>query len=375
MSKINKILWFTWKDRQNPLSGGAEVVNEEVAKRLVQQGYQVTFIVANFPGSQSEEIIDGYKIIRVGGKWSVYWQAYRYYKKNLVGWADLVIDEINTIPFFCKFYVKERNIILSYQLCRQIWFYQMFFPLNLIGYLLEPVYLRLLNDRYVLTESESSKIDFQKYGFPADKIFVFPVGLEQAPISESEFNSQVKEINPTILYLGALRKMKRPDQVFKAFILAKKEIPQLRLWLAGSGAGRYAQRILKQIARSPFKQDITYYGQVSPARKLELMDQAHLIIVTSMQEGWGIIITEANSRGTPAVTYNVDGLRDSCKDKITGLICQENTPEQLANNIISLFKNQELYQQYRYQAWQDSQNYNYQRSAEIFLSIINKLNI
>ena len=28
-----KILWFTWKDRKNPASGGAEIVNEELAKR------------------------------------------------------------------------------------------------------------------------------------------------------------------------------------------------------------------------------------------------------------------------------------------------------------------------------------------------------
>ena len=72
---------------------------------------------------------------------------YKYYKKNLIGWANLVIDEVNTIPFFAKYYVKEKNIVFIHQLCREIWFYEMIFPLNLIGYFLEPIYLLFLSDR------------------------------------------------------------------------------------------------------------------------------------------------------------------------------------------------------------------------------------
>jgi len=44
-----KILWLTWKDRKNPFAGGAELVNEEIAKKLVKNGHQVIFLVAGFP--------------------------------------------------------------------------------------------------------------------------------------------------------------------------------------------------------------------------------------------------------------------------------------------------------------------------------------
>ena len=36
-----KILWFTWKDLKNPLSGGAEVINEGLGKRLAENGHEV----------------------------------------------------------------------------------------------------------------------------------------------------------------------------------------------------------------------------------------------------------------------------------------------------------------------------------------------
>ncbi len=187
-----KILWFTWKDRKNPMAGGAELVNEGLAERLAKDGHEVIFLVAGFRGGAEEEVVNGYKIIRMGNRWTVYWKAYRYYKKHLVGLADLVIDEVNTIPFFAKFYVKEKNIILCYQLCREVWFYQIFFPLNLIGYLLELIYMRLLNDRYVLTESESTKIDLQKFGFKEDRVFTFPIGIEAESLTEKEFSTQRK---------------------------------------------------------------------------------------------------------------------------------------------------------------------------------------
>ncbi len=367
-----KILWLTWKDRKNPLAGGAELVNEELAKRLVKDGHEVIFLVAGFKGAKTEETIDGYKIIRLGNRWTVYWQAFRYYQKNLRGWADLVIDEMNTIPFFAKFYVKEKNIILSYQLCREIWFYEMFFPLSLIGYLLEPIYLFFLKDRIVLTESESAKIDFQKYGFKKENVFVFPVGLESKPITEQELLGQKKQTSPTILSFGSIRPMKKTMQIIQAFEYAKERIPDLKLIIAGDSNSNYGQKVLEYISKSKYQKDIEYLGRVSQEKKIELMQKCHLICVASLKEGWGLIVTEANSQGTPAVVYNVDGLRDSVKDNITGFICEHNTKKDLADGIIEILKNKNLYEKYRLNAWKDSFNYNYDESYKIFKEIINK---
>src|SRR3989344_2688327 len=106
-----KILWLTWKDRNHPRAGGAEVVNEELAKRLVRDGHEVKFIVAGYENAATEEARDGFSIVRLGNRFSVYWRAYRYYKQHFVGSFDLVVDEVNTIPFFAKFYAKQKNIL------------------------------------------------------------------------------------------------------------------------------------------------------------------------------------------------------------------------------------------------------------------------
>ena len=361
------LLWFTWKDKKNPLAGGAEVVNEELAKRLVADGHKVTFLVGGFAGGLKEEIINGYKVIRLGGRFSVYWHCYKYYKKNLVGWADLVIDEVNTIPFFCKFYVKEKNILFIHQLCRQIWFYQMFFPLSLIGYILEPLYLRLLNNKKVITISESTKNDLLKYGFKKENISIISEGIEFEAVKELESFNVIKYKVPTILSFGAIRSMKRTDQIIKAFEIAKEKMPDLELLVGGYPVGNYGEKVLRLIKNSKYSTSIKYLGKVSFERKIELMQRSHLIAVTSVKEGWGLIVTEANSQGTPAIVYDVDGLLDSVKNNETGLVCDKNTPKNLGDKIVYLLNDSMLYKKLQYNAWQWSKEINFENSYKQFM--------
>ncbi|HBU07230.1 MAG TPA: hypothetical protein DEB09_04060 [Candidatus Magasanikbacteria bacterium] len=362
------LLWLTWKDKKNPLAGGAEVVNEELAKRLVADGHQVIFLVGGFAKGMPEEIINGYKVVRLGNRWSVYWQVYKYYKKNFIGWADLVIDEINTIPFFAKYYIKEKNILFVHQLCRKIWFYQIFFPLNVLGYILEPFYLWLLRDRKVITVSQSTKNDLLKYGFKKENVNIISEGIEIESVGDLK---ATKYPNPTILSLGAIRAMKRTDNIIKAFEMAKEKIKDLELVVAGTSEGEYGKKILKMIEYSKFKDSIKYLGKVSNEEKLEKLQKAHLFVSTSIKEGWGLVVTEANSQGTPAIVYNVDGLRDAVKNHETGIICERNTPENLAKNIVELLEDKIEYEKLRMSAWEWSKEINFENSYQDFVKNLN----
>lgn len=366
------ILWFTWKDLRHPLAGGAERVNEELAKRLARDGHHITLLTSRFDGSEEKEIRDGYEIIRMGNRYTVYWKAYQYYKKHFLNkeW-DIVIDEMNTIPFFAKLYVKQKNILLSYQLCREVWFYQMAFPLNIVGYLLEPIYLYLLRDRIVLTESMSTKKDMMKYGFKEDSIFVFNIGFEFEHIESLE--SIKKYENPTIVSLGSIRAMKRTLHIVKAFELARKEIKDLKLIIAGDSDSDYGTKVLAYIENSPFKEDITYLGRVDAEKKREIMQKSHLIAVTSVKEGWGLIVTEANSQGTPAVVYDVDGLRDSVIDGETGLVCEKNKPFYLGKSIVSLLSDKKRYIRFQQEAYSFSKKFTQENAYAIFLKILNNI--
>ena len=354
---------MTWKDLEHPLAGGAEVVNEELAKRLAKDGHEVKLITGGFSGAKAKKIKDGYEIIRLGNRVTVYWQAYRYYKKNLQGWADVVIDEINTIPFFAKWYVKEPNMLFVHQLCREIWFYQLPKWLGWLGYITEPLYLRLLNDRKVITVSESTKQDLLRLGFQKANIHIISEGLSSPALAE--ITAVQKFETPTILSHGSMRAMKRTLEQVKAFEIAKRAIPDLQLKLSGDASDAYGQKVLRYIEQSPYRDAIEYLGRTSNEVRDELMQKAHLITVTSVREGWGLIVTEANSKGTPAVVYDVAGLRDSVKHGDTGHISTP-TPEALAEGIVTMLTDKQRYESQRQAAWQWSKTITFTQSYKDF---------
>ena len=132
-----KILWFNWRCWLNPAMGGAEVFTREVAKRWVADGHEVHLFTSRYPGSKKHEVVDGVNIIRSGGRFSVYEHAKKFYTdKFSLEKFDVVIDEINTKPFFANKFVRknEKVIALIHQLAREFWFYETPFPASYIGY-------------------------------------------------------------------------------------------------------------------------------------------------------------------------------------------------------------------------------------------------
>ena len=334
------ILWMAWKDIEHPDAGGAEVVKSQICQRLARDGHTVIQLTAGFQGAAVEAKLDGGTVIRVGGRYTVYWHAKRYYQQRLKGWAAIVIDECNTIPFFANYYVAERSILFIHQLAREIWFFQMRWPMSQLGYFLEPIYLRLLSKSLVITVSNSTRAELMKYGYNNDFIKIIREGTGVPVLESTSFIE--KFITPTLLYLGSLRAMKRPHHVIEAFIKAKSRIPELKLILAGSGKGAYFDELKNFVASSNYSDSITFTGRVSEKEKISLLNKAHLIAVTSVKEGWGLIVTEAAARGTPAVVYDVDGLRDSVRNGISGLVTPC-TPADLAEGIIHLLEDTKFY--------------------------------
>ena len=137
--------------------------------------------------------------------------------------------------------------------------------------------------------------------------------------------------------------MKRTDHIVKAFNLLKERVPQARLIIAGDTDDSYAKKVIALAVKSPHKESIQIHGRVSQEVKTDLMQRSHIIAVTSIKEGWGLIVTEAGSQGTPAVVYNVDGLRDSVRHDETGLISTQNTPQALAHEMFRALKIQGVY--------------------------------
>jgi glycosyltransferase involved in cell wall biosynthesis len=59
------------------------------------------------------------------------------------------------------------------------------------------------------------------------------------------------------------------------------------------------------------------------------------------------VIIEAASQGTPAVVYNVSGLRDTVKHEKTGIVLTENSPKEMATQALLLMRNKKKYHKFQ----------------------------
>ena len=380
MKTKKKVLMITWRDIKSPFSGGAENLSHHILKELKSK-YEITVWSSAFPNCKRFEKIDGIQYIRMGSKkfnfigpynWRVYFTVFRYYwftnKRNIN--FDVVIEQINNIPFLFSLYGKNKAFIYINQLCRENWFHQLPWVFAVLGYyIFEPVYLWLLRNKKVITISQSTKNDLLKFGFKEKNINIIPVAIDIKPIKNSKSLKKFKDFS--LLSLGNIREMKRTLDQIKSFEIAKKTIPKLKLYIAGAPSGGYAAKVFDLIHRSVYKKDIVYLGSISKQQKIKIMQKCHCLLVTSIKEGWGLVVTEAASQGTPSIVYNVGGLRDSVKKNKTGLICDINTPENLAKNICKLYKNKSLYNKLQNNGLNWNRELTYNNSAKTFLEIIN----
>jgi glycosyltransferase involved in cell wall biosynthesis len=357
---------FMWRDMKNPTAGGAGRTTHELCTRWAKKGHKVTIFTSAFTGCAHYEKVDGYEVVRKGSLLTHYYHAYKYYKNHCRGQYDVVIDQINTIPYFTPFYTKDARImVFIHQLCREIWFYEKRFPLSLLGYLAEPLYLRLYKKYPAVTVSESTRNDLLDLGFTNVAISYNAA----SPIASGQ--QKPKESDPTVIFVGRLKKAKRPHHVLKAISILKRDIPNIRLWLVGDGD--FKKTLTKLTVKYKIEKDVTFLGWLSMADKTDLMQRAHCICVPSVREGWGLIVTEANLLGTPAIVYDVHGLRDSVTPGVNGLVTEENTPRSLATTIQSFFNDKRRMNELSISARQHASTYSWDTSASQSLEFISEV--
>jgi glycosyltransferase involved in cell wall biosynthesis len=357
-----RVLWLNWRDIKNPEAGGSEVLTHEVARRLIKDhNCDITLFTSKFAKALPLEHIDGIRIIRQGGKYTVYQKAKRHIKSKLNEY-DLIIDEINARGFLTPKFVKDKPVVaLIHQLSTEQFFHEIPFPLNFVGrYYLEKKWLSYYKQIPTVTVSNSTKNELEALGFT--NVYLIPEGLSVSPLSAVP----QKETRATIVFIGRLKKHKLPDHAIRAFSIINNKIPEAKLWVIGEG---YLRKKLQDMD----VKNITFYGHVNDSKKLELLSRAHVVLMPAMREGWGLVVTESNSMGTPVVAYNVPGLRDSVKDGITGILSEENTPSGLASAALLLLEDEVLLYELSNNALIFSRNFSWDISANIFSDILVKV--
>ncbi len=373
-----KILWMNWRCIKHPLAGGAEVYTHEVAERLVSKGYEIVLITSRAPGLLREEVIDGYRVVRVGGRYTVYLRArdaYRELRKR--GWVpDIVIDEINTIPFLTPLYVSQPIAVLIHQLCKDCWRYAVHPLAQPFGWWLEKklhrIYVKACREGRVgavITVSPSTKRDLVELGYPESSIHIAYNGLDWGVYGKCvEICGEKQDI---VTYLGRITPYKRVEDLLRAWRFVERET-NAELVVAGRADPKYLRKLVELAKKLNLKR-VSFRTNLSQREKMELLAKAKILVYTSTREGWGQTILEAAACRTPAIAYNVPGLRDAVKHMETGMLVELGDLESLAKAITTLLTDSGLREKIAENAYRYARGFSWDRTAEEFLNALRSI--
>jgi glycosyltransferase involved in cell wall biosynthesis len=323
-----KILVINWRDIKNPLAGGAEVYFQEIFKRIAAAGHNVHLLCVKFPGAPESEMIDNIQVRRIGGANTFNFAVYRQLK-DIVEQEnyDIVIDDLNKIPFFSPWNIKKPVLVMMMHLFRGSIFKEVFFPFGVYVYLSESFIPLCYKNQIFVALSESSKKDLLKFGIDAQKIVVVPPGTDTVKF-HPDFSQKGEKL---IVHVGRLKRYKSADHLIMAAKLLTQKRKDFKVMILGDGDD--VPRLKELNTKLGLDDIVQFTGFIPESEKVLVYQKAALLVENSVKEGWGLIVMEANACGTPVVASKVPGLVDSVIENKTGFFYEYGNIEELAQKI------------------------------------------
>lgn len=329
------------------------MVTLEHAKGWVKAGHNVTWLTAGYSGAARESTIEGVRIVRRAGSFTVYLYAWVYLILN-ARLVDVVVDQVHGIPFFSPLFTRKPVVVFIHEIAGEIWDVMFPFPINRIGKFLERWYFQLYRRCLFWTIAPSTLEELVARGIPRKNCVAIPNPLI---VSDRKLlKARPKEAAPTYVFISRVVRMKGIEEVIKAFSFILQAQPDAQLWIIGGGETGYIVELRRMMGEYHIADHVTLYGRLLEEKKFERLSRAHILLHASVKEGWGLVVLEAAAVGTPAVVYNVSGLKDVVKDGKTGIVIRDNSPAEMAREAVKLQQDSVRYGSYQKnaKAWVDS---------------------
>ncbi|MGW0572101.1 glycosyltransferase family 4 protein [Streptomyces tauricus] len=300
-----RIVFLARRDYGNEAAGGSELLVDRLAEGLTHLGHQVTLLCGG-PAAYRD-----YRVVSAGGDLGHYLRARSAFQRQ-VGDCDLLVEVCNGMPYLAPLWHRGPTLCLVNHVHTDLWrmrFGGPLAPAARLGRRLE--HWALAGGQrggLLVAVSPSTAHALRAIGVERDRIRVVHNGVEEpgAPAERSP--------EPLFVAVGRLVEYKRIDLLLRLWERVRP-VTGGRLVIVGDGPERQQ---LQQLAGP----GVEFTGHVSEAEKHRLLCAAWLLLHPSAVEGWGLVVTEAAARETPAIAFDVPGLRDSIVNGETGLLAR-----------------------------------------------------
>lgn len=367
-----------------PLGGGGGVAAYKLAKGFVHGGHKVDYVTTWFKGLKKFEIIDGIKVYRI-----------KVFGRDELATATMV--SMACFPFFA--FVKCLNLIkknkydfLNTQFALPtgplgVWLSGIFGIKNILslhgGDIYDPskkysphrkIYLRkivkwvLNNSNVIVAQSSNTRENTLRHYDNTKNIKIIPLPYESIKfrkISKKELGLEPKK--KYIIGVGRLIKRKGFEYFIKALALLPKDVEGLII-----GDGPEEENLLALARQLKVEDRLHLLGFVSEEKKFQYLDNSDVFVLSSLHEGFGIVLQEAMQVGLPIVATNNGGQIDFIEDDENGFLVPPENEAKLAEKISLLINDNVKWEGISQKNLEKVCEFNLQNISENYVNLIGK---
>jgi len=195
--------------------------------------------------------------------------------------------------------------------------------------------------KYIIAISNATKSDIVRhYSFSKGKIYVTQLSYDSDNVNVDISTADVRRVknkysivDDYVLYLGTLKPSKNIEGLLEAFALVQKDMPKVKLVIAGKKGWLY-KSIFEKVESLGLNDRIVFTDFVLEEDKDALRKGAKVFVQPSFWEGFGIDTLSAMALGVPVVVSNVGSLPEIVGK--AGILVDPYNPTDIAEGIIKV---------------------------------------
>ncbi|MFH1841341.1 MAG: glycosyltransferase family 4 protein [Candidatus Nealsonbacteria bacterium] len=354
----------------HPVIGGLETWTQNIAERISEK-CEIFLVTGRIKNQLKKEVKKGVNISRTS----------LFSLKNLSYSSPFYI--LSSLPFiFLKslFLIKKEKINLLH--CQG-------FLSSFLGYL----FLKICHIPYIVTVQRQENKNFLKRtvyrkasrciaasNYIAKEYFekigvknieIIPNGIDLKRFENLNREENRKKLGLKdeflIMTVARLEKVKGIDYL----IGAMKENINCKLFIIGEGSER--SNLENLVEKLNLKDKVKFIGQISNEKIPEYLAAADCFVLSSLKEGFGIVILEAMAAGVPVIGTGVGGILDMVKDGISGLIIEKENSQSISRAVSRIISDKSFAQKLVSQAKESLKKYNWQNITERVFEIYKRI--
>jgi glycosyltransferase involved in cell wall biosynthesis len=332
------VLFLNWRDTSNPEGGGSEVYVERVAAGLAARGRPVTLFCAAHRGAPADERVGDVRVVRRGGRLTVYLHAWWAHLTGRLGRHEVVVDVQNGLPFLSVLWCRKPVVVLVHHVHREQWRVVLPALQARVGWWVESrLAPRLYRRARYVAVSDATRRELVGLGVRAQAISVVHNGM----VPPGPAAAVARTPYPSICVLGRLVPHKRVELALEAAARIRSHLPGLRVRVVGQGY--WEPRLRETVARLGLGDAVELLGWLDEDAKQQVLASSWVLAMPSLKEGWGLAVLEAAASGTPTIAFRAaGGLRESVVHGSTGLLADD--PDEFTRHLAWVLLNRHLRQ-------------------------------